>query len=147
MNRIAIFPGSFDPMTIGHKRLIENALPLFDKIIVAIEVNRDKKYTFPLEERTERIAKAFESNPAIEVVSYNGLTTDLCHQKGAKFILRGIRNISDFEYERTVADNNRILDPSIETICLFAEPTYATISSSMVRELHAFGVDVSSFMV
>ena len=146
MNRIAVFPGSFDPMTTGHLALLERALPLFDRIIIAIGLNREKQCSFPLEERLQRIRHAIAKIPQAEVQTYEGLTTDFCHQMGARFLLRGIRNLSDFEYERTVADNNRILAPDIETILLFASPEYAVISSSLVRELHAFGHDITPYL-
>lgn len=147
MDRIAIFPGSFDPMTIGHIALIKKALPLFDKIIVAIGINTVKKSFQPLEERLARIRRALSGMPQVEVEAYDCLTTDLCRQKGAKFILRGVRSNADFEYERNIADINRTVAPDIETVILLADPEMAVISSSMVRELAAFGKDVSKWTI
>lgn len=147
MDRIAIFPGSFDPITIGHIALIKKALPLFDKIIVAIGINTVKKSFQPLEERLARIRRALSGMPQVVVEAYDCLTTDLCHQKGAKFILRGVRSNADFEYERNIADINRTVAPDIETVILLADPEMAVISSSMVRELAAFGKDVSKWTI
>ncbi len=146
MDRIAIFPGSFDPMTTGHLALLKRALPLFDKIIIAVGVNKDKRSTFPLDERLDRIRRAVSAMPQVEVATYETLTTDFCHEKGARFILRGIRSVIDCEYERTLADINRTLAPDIETVLLFAEPSQAAVSSSMIRELQSFGKDVSDFL-
>ncbi|MBQ7061978.1 MAG: pantetheine-phosphate adenylyltransferase [Bacteroidales bacterium] len=146
MKRIAIFPGSFDPMTTGHLALLRRALPLFDQIVIAIGLNTAKQCTFPLDERLARIRQAVSQMPQVEVCTYQGLTIDLCHRYGAQFILRGVRNLSDFEYERTVADNNRLLDPDIQTVILLADPEHAVISSSLVRELHAFGHDISPYL-
>ena len=144
---IAVFPGSFDPMTIGHKALLEKALPLFDKIYVAVGINNDKHCLFPLEVRLASMRKALENMPTVEVVTYNGLTTDLCREKGATFILRGLRDSSDYAYEQKIADINRLIAPDIQTIFLTADPEYAAISSSMVRELASFGKDVSKYIV
>lgn len=146
MNRIAVFAGSFDPMTKGHLALVERAMPLFDRIVIAVGLNREKQSTFPLEERLERIRRAVSHLPQVEVATYRGLTTDYCHEVGARFLLRGIRCLSDYEYERTVADNNRLLAPDIETVLLFADPEHSVISSSMVRELHAFGRDITPYL-
>ena len=141
MNRTAIFPGSFDPMTIGHLALLRRATKLFDKVIVAVGINSDKKSFMPVEERLERIRRAVAEMENVEVTSYTGLTTDLCREVGAGYILRGVRNALDYEYERNIADINRHIAPEIETVLLFAEPEYAAISSSMVRELARFGKD------
>jgi pantetheine-phosphate adenylyltransferase len=147
MNRIAVFPGSFDPMTIGHLALLNKASLLFDKIVVAIGINTGKKSFLPIDERKQRIINAVKGMPSIEVTTYDCLTTDLCHNIGARFILRGIRDNSDFEYERKIADINRLIAPDIETVLLFADPEMATISSTMVRELAAFGKDISKYIV
>lgn len=146
MSKTAIFPGSFDPFTIGHLDIIQRALPLFDTIIVAIGNNREKSCMFSLEERLDNIRKVFKTNPHVEVVSYSGLTTDLCREKGARFILRGVRNLGDYEYERNIADINRTIAPDIETVLLFADPSLSVISSSMVRELNAFGKDITPYL-
>lgn len=147
MEKIALFPGSFDPMTVGHLALLKRAESLFDKIIVAIGVNTEKKALFPLDQRIERIRIATSEMPNIEVCTYDTLTTDFCREKGAKFILRGVRSIADFEYEKNIADINKLLCPEIETVILLADIQYATISSSMVREMIAFGKDVSQYTV
>ncbi|MCR4815843.1 MAG: pantetheine-phosphate adenylyltransferase [Bacteroidales bacterium] len=144
--KTAVFPGSFDPITTGHMALIKKALTLFDKIIIAVGVNRDKKEFLPLDERLTRIKKATEEMPQVEVESYDCLTTDFCRKHNARFILRGIRDTSDFEYERRIADINRTVAPEIETVFLLADPSQAIISSTMVRELAAFGKDVSEYM-
>lgn len=147
MPRTAIFPGSFDPMTTGHLALLERALPLFDRIIVAVGVNTGKQGFLPVDERLERIRRAVAQMPQVEVLTYSCLTTDLCRQTGAQFILRGVRDAADFAYEQKIADINRLVAPDIETILLLADPATAVISSSMVRELAAFGKDVSKYVV
>lgn len=143
--RIALFPGSFDPFTIGHQSLVKRGLALADRIIIAIGINENKQSYFPLEERLEAIRSLFQDDPRIEVITYHTLTTDLAEKTGAQFILRGIRSVIDFEYEKTIADINRTLT-GIETVFLLAEPQYAHISSSAVRELLHFGKDVSAFL-
>lgn len=143
--RIALFPGSFDPFTIGHQSLVKRGLALADRIIIAIGINENKQSYFPLEERLEAIRSLFQDDPRIEVTTYHTLTTDLAEKTGAQFILRGIRSVIDFEYEKTIADINRTLT-GIETVFLLAEPQYAHISSSAVRELLHFGKDVSAFL-
>ena len=144
--KIAVFPGSFDPITTGHMALIKKATTLFDKIIIAVGVNRDKKEFLPLDERLMRIKKATEEMLQVEVESYDSLTTDFCRKHNAHFILRGIRDTSDFEYERRIADINRTVAPEIETVFLLADPSQAIISSTMVRELAVFGKDVSQYL-
>lgn len=143
--RIALFPGSFDPFTIGHQSLVKRGLALADRIIIAIGINENKQSCFPLEERLKVIRSLFQDDPQIEVITYHTLTTDLAEKTGAQFILRGIRSVIDFEYEKTIADINRTLT-GIETVFLLAEPQYAHISSSAVRELLHFGKDVSAFL-
>lgn len=146
VERIAIFPGSFDPMTTGHIDLLRRALPLFDRIIIAVGINTSKHCFLPLDERMASIRRAVAAMPQVDVVSYNCLTTDLCRQHGARFILRGVRDNADFEYERRIADINRMIAPDIETVILLATPQQATVSSTMVRELAAFGHDVSQWL-
>lgn len=142
---IALFPGSFDPFTIGHQSLVNRGLALADKIIIAIGLNEQKKGYFPVMDRLEAIRSLYRGNAHVEVITYQTLTTDLAQQLGAQFILRGIRSVIDFEYEKTIADINRTLT-GIETIFLLAEPQYAHISSSAVRELLHFGKDVAAFL-
>lgn len=146
MERIAVFPGSFDPMTIGHLALLRRAVPLFDKIIVAVGVNHKKGRYIDASECVKRIRRATARMKTVEVATYTSLTTDFCRERGARFILRGIRTEADYLYESTIADINRLLDPDIETVLMMSEPRYATISSSMVRELMYFGKDVSKFI-
>ena len=135
MKRIAIFPGSFDPITIGHVDILERALPLFEKIIVAIGTNSQKKYFFSLEERLELIRKVFENEPKIEVQTYSGLTANYATEIGANFLLRGVRNATDFEFEKTIAQLNQALQHNLETVLLVCQPKYSHISSTIVREI------------
>jgi len=131
---LALFPGSFDPFTAGHEAILRRMLPLFDKVVVAVGVNSEKKYMFSVEERLERIRDMLSDCPTVEVTSYTGMTIDLCHRLGAKVIIRGIRTAKDFEYEQTVAAVNRLQDPSIETLLVMADPDHINISSTLERE-------------
>jgi len=146
MSRIAVFPGSFDPMTTGHLALLRRALPLFDRIVVAVGINTEKKGFMPVDERVEHIRMAVAAMPKVEVTTYSCLTTDLCRQLGASYILRGVRDAADFAYEQKIADINRLIAPDIETVILLADPSSAIISSSMVRELAAFGKDINKYL-
>lgn len=137
---IAVFPGSFDPITLGHYDIIKRGVKLFDKVIVAIGVNADKKYMFSLEERKKFIIEAFKNEPKIEVITYEGLTIDLCEKVGAKFILRGLRNPADFEFEKAIAHTNRKLS-KIETVFLLTAAKTSYISSSIVRDVLRNGGD------
>lgn len=130
----AIFPGSFDPITLGHFDIIKRSIPLFDEIIVAIGINAEKKYMFPLEDRIRFITEAFADAPKIRVISYVGLTIDLCKKEKAEFILRGLRNPADFEFEKAIAHTNRRLS-KIETIFLLTAAKTSYISSSIVRDV------------
>src|SRR6218665_1916984 len=138
MEKIAVFPGSFDPITLGHYDIIKRGVGLFDKIVVAIGVNAEKKYMFPLEERKRFIEEAFKDEPKIEVVTYQGLTLDLCKKLGAQFILRGLRNPADFEFEKAIAHTNRELS-QIETVFLLTAARTSYISSSIVRDVLRHG--------
>jgi pantetheine-phosphate adenylyltransferase len=144
--RTAVFPGSFDPMTTGHLALLKRVVPLFDEVIIAIGLNSEKKSFMAPAERVDRIKRAVAAFDNVRVELYNCLTTEFCRQVGAKYIVRGVRDNSDFEYERKIADINRLIAPDIETVILFADAMHATVSSSMVRELAAFGMDVSQWM-
>ncbi|MBP6100264.1 MAG: pantetheine-phosphate adenylyltransferase [Flavobacterium sp.] len=132
--RKAIFPGSFDPITLGHYDIIKRSLPLFDEIVVAIGVNADKKYMFTLEERIQFIKDSFANEPKVSVISYEGLTIDLCRKVKADFILRGLRNPADFEFEKAIAHTNRRLS-KIETVFLLTAAKTSYISSSIVRDV------------
>lgn len=143
--RTAIFPGSFDPFTIGHDALVRRALDIVDELYIAIGINTEKRTMFTLEERIERISTLYKNEPRIHVISYEGLTTDFAQSIGTRFIIRGVRNTIDFEYERNIADINRMLT-GIDTILLISDPKHATISSSMVRELAHFGKDISAYL-
>ena len=135
MNSIAVFPGSFDPITIGHVDLINRAIPLFDKIIIAIGVNSQKQTMFTIDQRMSWLNELFSGNEKLMISSYEGLTVDFCRSVNANFILRGWRNAFDFEYERTIASLNRSMFREIETIMLATAPAYSHISSTIVREL------------
>ena len=144
-NSIALFPGTFDPFTNGHKSIVDRALAIFDEVVIAIGVNPDKHSMFTDEQRAQYINKVFEGNTQVRVVCYTGLTTDLALQLNANVLLRGVRTVKDFEYERELADINRKLT-GIDTLLLFTDPEYASVSSSVVRELIHYGKDVSKFI-
>ena len=144
--RIAVFPGSFDPITLGHQNIINRALPLFDKIIVAIGENTLKKYHFNLDQWTEFIKETFINNPKIEVVSYTGLTIDFCKEVNANFILRGIRNSADYLYENSIAQMNYAMNNEIETLFIPTIPELSAINSTIVRDIIINGGDVSKFV-
>lgn len=146
MKKIALFPGSFDPITKGHEDVIRRALDLFDEIIVAVGMNSTKQRLFSPELSMSWISKTFEDLPSVRVVSYSGLTIDLCKDLGARYMLRGVRSVADFEYERNIAQMNRQLNPDVETILLFTDPRFAAINSSIVREIYKHKGDVSSFL-
>jgi len=132
--RRAVFPGSFDPITNGHEDIIRRALPLFDEIIIAIGINAEKKYMFPLEKRKHFIEETFKDEPKIKVATYQGLTIDFCKENKAQFILRGLRNPADFEFEKAIAHTNRVLS-KIETVFLLTAASTSYISSSIVRDV------------
>ncbi len=142
---IAIFPGSFDPFTLGHLNIVERGLQMFDKIVIAVGVNSAKKETTPVKQRIEAIARATSEMTGVEVTSYDGLTVDAARACGAKTILRGVRSVADFEYERNLADLNRAI-AGIDTAIICADPALAAISSSAVRELKYYGHDISGFI-
>jgi pantetheine-phosphate adenylyltransferase len=144
--KIAVFPGSFDPITVGHVDIVRRCIPLFDKIIIAVGVNSQKKYLFPLEKRMEWMHKVFENESKIEVSSYQGLTINYCKEVSANYILRGIRSAADFEYEKTIAHLNHTMNIDIETILILSPPEYSSISSTIVREIILGKGDVSKFV-
>ncbi len=143
--RRAVFPGSFDPITLGHYDIIERGLTLFDEVILAIGVNADKKYMFSLEERKQFIEEAFKGEPRIKVMTYQGLTVDFCKKQNAQFILRGLRNPGDFEFEKAIAHTNRKMS-EIETVFLLTSSGKSYISSSIVRDVIRNGGDVSGLV-
>lgn len=145
MKKIALFPGTFDPFTIGHQSLVTRGLSLVDEIVIAIGINENKQTYFSLEERLDCICRLYKENPRIRVESYDSLTVDYAAEIGAQFILRGIRTVNDFEYEKSIADVNRKLT-GIDTFILFTEPEHTHISSSIVRELLRYGKDISLFV-
>lgn len=138
--RKAIFPGSFDPITLGHYDIIKRSIPLFDEIVIAIGVNAEKKYMFTLEERKRFIEQAFKEEQSVSVVTYEGLTIDLCKKLNSRFILRGLRNPADFEFEKAIAHTNRKLS-KIETVFLLTAANTSYISSSIVRDVLRNGGD------
>ena len=133
--RIALFPGTFDPITLGHTDVINRSLPLFDKLIIGIGINSNKQPMFSPEQRIEWIRQLYSNEPKLEVHSYEGLTVDYCSVINATFILRGIRNIGDYEYEKSIADMNRSLNPSVDTNILACSPLYSSYSSTIVRDV------------
>lgn len=135
MERICLFPGTFDPITLGHTDVIQRAAGLFDRLVIGVGVNASKEPMFSLEQRLEWMKEIFKDDPRIEAAGYSGLTIDFCRQIGARYILRGIRYVSDFEYEKAIADMNRMLAPEIETVFLTCSPMYSTISSTLVRDV------------
>ncbi|GJM32483.1 MAG: phosphopantetheine adenylyltransferase [Saprospiraceae bacterium] len=146
MTKIAVFPGSFDPITVGHVDLVSRALPLFDKIIVAIGTNTQKKYLFDLDQRISWLEAVFANEPRVEVDQFENLTAHYCRKIGADYLLRGLRNASDFDYEKTISQLNNIIGEGLETIFLISQPAYSHISSTIVREIIKGGGDASPFL-
>lgn len=146
MQRIAIFPGSFDPFTKGHEDIVRRGLSLFDKVIVAIGYNSQKKRYFDIQRMKSLIEEVFGGNGNVEVIIYDELTASLAKSYGADYLLRGLRNTTDFEYENTIAQVNKSLNENLETVFLITSPQYASVSSSIIREVHKYGGDVSSFL-
>lgn len=144
--KIGVFAGSFDPITRGHEDIVMKAMPLFDEIFIAIGVNIDKKNQFPLEDRIKWIENTFAEFPKVKVISYEGLTVDLCKRLNAGFIIRGLRNTTDFEYESIVAEANKKLNPEVEMLFFLSEPNLRCISSTVVRDLVKNGVDLKGFV-
>jgi pantetheine-phosphate adenylyltransferase len=146
MQRICLFPGTFDPITVGHLDIIYRSLPLFDKLIIGIGRNANKAPMFSEEQRVSWIKEIFKDEPRVQAVVYEGLTVECCKQVGAKYILRGIRYVNDFEYEKAIADMNRSLDPQVETIFLTCLPQYTSVASTLVRDVIRNGGDASPFL-
>ena len=145
MKKIAVFPGSFDPITIGHEAIVRRALKLFDEIIIAIGTNSSKKYMFNLEQRRAFIEKTYADQPTVKVDTYQGLTIEYCKKVKSQFILRGLRNPADFEFEKAIAQTNRKL-ANIETVFLLTSATTSFISSSIVRDVYHHGGDISELV-
>ena len=141
----AIFPGTFDPFTVGHFSVVKRALTFMDELVIGIGINEGKRTWFPVEKRVEMVRRLYETEPRVRVEAYEDLTIDFAQRMEAQFIVRGIRTVKDFEYEETIADINRQLS-GIETILLFTEPELTSVSSSTVRELLSFGKDISHFI-
>ena len=146
MSRIALFPGSFDPVTVGHVDIILRAAHLFDKLVIGVGNNSAKQYMFPLQDRIEWIRSTFSGDPRIEVISYSGLTVNCCKEIGARYILRGLRSSSDFEYERSIAQMNHYMDQLIETVFILSSPQFSPVSSTVVRDIIRHGGDVRAFV-
>ncbi len=146
IEKIAVFPGSFDPITCGHESVIRRAAPIFDKVIVAIGQNTLKNYFFSLEQRIEMISATFADNPRIDVMHYDGLTVDFCKQLGASYILRGLRTSADFEFERSIGQINKQMYPDVETVFMLTQPEHTPLNSGVVRDVLKHGGDVSRFV-
>ena len=146
MKKICLFPGTFDPITLGHTDIINRALPLFDKIIIGIGRNINKKPMFTEQQRVDWVNEIYADNKKVEAIIYDGLTVECCKQVGANFILRGIRYVNDFEYEKAIADMNRSLANNIETVFLTCLPQYTSVASTLVRDVLRNGGEVANFL-
>lgn len=146
MKKIAVFPGSFDPFTIGHEAIIRRAMSLFDEIIIAVGANALKRNFYSLETRKEMINKVFETEPRVRVDHYEGLTVDFCRENGAGYLLRGLRTAADFEFERAIGQVNKSIAPDIETVFLLTVPEHSFINSTIVRDIIKSGGDASKFV-
>lgn len=146
MSRICLFPGTFDPITLGHTDIINRALPLFDKVVIGIGRNASKVPMFSEEQRLKWIKDLYADEPKVDAVVYEGLTVECCKKVGANFILRGIRYVNDFEYEKAIADMNRSINGHIETVFLTCLPQYTSVASTLVRDVLKNGGDVSQFL-
>jgi pantetheine-phosphate adenylyltransferase len=142
----AIFPGSFDPFTVGHEALVQRSLNLFDEITVAVGHNSEKRYMFDINARVEIVKSVFKDNPRIKVISYSGLTVDLCRSLDIYFLIRGLRTASDFEFERAIGQINKQLEPKIETVFMLIAPEHSAVSSSIVRDILTNNGDASLFL-
>lgn len=146
MSKVAVFPGSFDPITIGHYDLVKRAIPLFDKIVVAVGINSQKKSLYPLEQRLKWLEQVFSDYPSVEIATFTGLTVQFCEEIEARYLLRGLRNASDFDYEKTISQLNYTLGHKLETVFLISRPEYSHISSTIVREIIRGKGDASPFL-
>jgi pantetheine-phosphate adenylyltransferase len=146
MDKIAVFPGSFDPFTVGHESIVKRALPLFDRVIIAVGENAEKKNLFTIEARMKMISKVFEGESRVEVTRYSGLTVEFCRSHGARYILRGLRTAADFEYERAMGHMNWKMAPEIDTVFLLTSTEHTPINSTIVRDVIKNGGDASMFV-
>jgi len=146
IQKVAVFPGSFDPITKGHVAIVKKALPLFDKVIIAIGTNSLKKCFFDLDQRKNHLRTVFKLESNIEIMSYEGLTVNFCKKQNANFIVRGLRDVKDFEYEKNIAIMNNKISPDIETIFFATDPEYVAINSRIVRDIIKNGGDVTQFL-
>lgn len=146
MKKIAVFPGSFDPITTGHVEIVRRALPLFDEIVVAIGINSQKKYLFGFEQRMQWLEEVFKNEPKVRVDYFENLTAHYCTHIGAKFLIRGLRNASDFDYEKTISQLNDIVGNGLDTLFLISRPNFSHISSTIVREIIRGGGDARPFL-
>ncbi|NLA23583.1 MAG: pantetheine-phosphate adenylyltransferase [Bacteroidales bacterium] len=146
MKKIALFPGSFDPFTVGHESIVKRAIPLFDRIIIGIGVNDAKQAFFPDNIRIDLVKEVFADYNSVEVITYKGLTIDFCKSVGAQYIIRGLRTSADFEFERVIGQVNKVLDEGIETIFMLTAPEHSFISSSIVRDVYKNGGDITYFI-
>ena len=147
MKKIAIFPGSFDPYTMGHHDIVIRSLSLFDEVIIGIGYNSAKKTRyFDIETIVAKIEALYENEPRVRVLVYNDLTSTVAKNEGARFLVRGLRNTTDFEYENTISQMNRKLNPGLETVFLITSPQYAAVSSTIIREVHRYGGDVTDYL-
>jgi pantetheine-phosphate adenylyltransferase len=146
MNKIAVFPGSFSPFTLGHKAVVDSALTLFDKVIIAVGNNPEKNQYFSIEERMQWIESVYDNNQKIEIKRYEGLTVDFCKKENANYIIRGLRDSHDFKFEKNIAQMNKKLNPDIETIFIITPPELSHISSTILRDIIKNGGDISAFI-
>jgi pantetheine-phosphate adenylyltransferase len=146
MKKVAVFPGSFDPITTGHESIVTRALSLFDEIIIAVGANALKKSFYPVETRKEMIAKVFKDEPRVRIEHYEGLTVDYCKKNGAGFLLRGLRTAADFEFERAIAQVNKAMAPEVESVFILTLPEHSPINSTIVRDIIRSGGDASRFV-
>lgn len=144
--KIAVFPGSFDPITIGHESIIRRSLPLFDKLIIAIGENSEKKYFFSIEQRKHWLREVFANESKVGIDNFSGLTVDYCRKVGAKYILRGLRTSADFEFERSIGQVNKQMYPDLETVFLLTEPEHTAVNSGIVRDILKHGGDIKPFV-
>ncbi len=146
MEKVAVFPGTFDPFTVGHEAIVRRALPLFDRVVIAVGMNISKKTLFSVEQRVAMINEVFADENRVEVSSFEGLTVDFCTKIGAKYLLRGLRTAADFEYERAIGQVNKAMKPDIESVFLLTSPEHTPVNSTIVRDILVNGGDASKFI-